>query len=40
VTADAVEDVEKVEHSSFAYGIASWYSHFENQFDGSSEHWT
>jgi hypothetical protein len=27
VTADAVEDMEKEEHSSIAGGIVSWYNH-------------
>jgi hypothetical protein len=40
VTSDAVEDVEKEEHSSTAGGIASWYNHSGNQFGGSSENWT
>ena len=30
--ADAVEDVEKEEHSSIAGGIASLYNHSGNQF--------
>jgi hypothetical protein len=37
VTADAVEDVEKEEHSSIAGGIASWNNHLGNQFGGSPE---
>jgi hypothetical protein len=37
MTADAVEDVEKEEHSSTAGGTASWYNHSGNQFGGSSE---
>jgi hypothetical protein len=37
VTAGADEDVEKEEHSSIVGEIASWYSHFGNQFGGSSE---
>jgi hypothetical protein len=40
VTADAVEDVEKEEHSSIAGGIASLYNHSGNQSGGSSENWT
>jgi hypothetical protein len=40
VTADAGEDVEKEEHSSFAGGTASWYNHSRNQSGGSSENWT
>jgi hypothetical protein len=39
VTADASEDVDKVEHSFIAGGIASWYNHFGNQSGGSSENW-
>jgi hypothetical protein len=39
VTAGAAEDVEKEEHSSIDGGIASWYNHSGNQFDGSSENW-
>jgi hypothetical protein len=39
VTADAVKDVEKEEHSSTAGRIASWYNHSGNQFGGSSENW-
>ena len=38
--ADAVEDVEKEEHSSIAGGIASLYNHSESQSGGSSENWT
>jgi hypothetical protein len=37
VTADAVKDVEKEEHSSIVGGIASWCNHSGNQFGGSSE---
>jgi hypothetical protein len=37
VTADAVEDVEKGEHSSIVGGIASLYNHSGNQSGGSSE---
>jgi hypothetical protein len=40
VTADSGEDVEKVEHSSIADGIASWFKHSGNQFGGSSKNWT
>jgi hypothetical protein len=40
VTADAVKDVEKEEHSSVAGGIASLYNHSGNQSGGSSENWT
>jgi len=40
VTADAVEDVEKKEHSSIFGGIASWYNHSGNQSGGYSENWT
>jgi hypothetical protein len=40
VTADAVEDVEKEEHSSIVGGIASLYNHYGNQSGGSSENWT
>jgi hypothetical protein len=40
VTADAGEDVEKEKHYSTVGGIASWYYHCENKFDGSSENWT
>jgi hypothetical protein len=36
VTADAGEVVEKEEHSSIAGGIANWYNHSGNQFDGYS----
>jgi hypothetical protein len=39
VTADSGEDGEKEEHSSIAGGIASWYNHFGNKSDGSSENW-
>jgi hypothetical protein len=37
VTADAVEDVEKEEHSSIVGGIASLYNHSGNQSGGSSK---
>jgi hypothetical protein len=37
VTADAIKDVEKKEHSSISEGIASWFSHSGNQFGVSSE---
>jgi hypothetical protein len=40
MTADAGEDVEKVDYSSVPFGIASWYNHSGNQFSGSSERWT
>jgi hypothetical protein len=30
------KNVEKEEHSSIAGGIASWYNHSGNQYDGSS----
>jgi hypothetical protein len=40
MTAYALEDVEKEEHSSIAGGIASWYNHSGNQFASSSEDWT
>jgi hypothetical protein len=39
VTADAGKVVEKEEHSSIVGGIASWYNHSGNQFDGSSVNW-
>jgi hypothetical protein len=39
VTADAVESVEKEEHSFSAGGIASWYNHFGNQSGGSLKNW-
>jgi hypothetical protein len=39
VTAGAHKDVEKEEYSSIAGGIASWYNHYGNQFDGYSENW-
>ena len=38
--ADAGKDLEKEEHSSISGGIAGWYNHSRNQFDGSSENWT
>jgi hypothetical protein len=34
VATDAGKDVNKEEHSSIADGIASWYNHSGNQFDG------
>ena len=37
MTADAVEDVEKEEHSSIVGRIASLYNHSGNQSGGSSE---
>jgi hypothetical protein len=37
VTGDAGKDVEKDEYSSIAGVIASWYNHFGNQLDISSE---
>jgi hypothetical protein len=40
VTANAVEDVEKEEHSSIVGEIASLYNHFGDQSGGSSENWT
>jgi hypothetical protein len=40
VRADAGEFVEKEEHSSIVSGIASFYTHSENQSGGSSENWT
>jgi hypothetical protein len=40
VTADAGEDVEKEEHSSFADGIVNWFNHSGNQSGGFSENWT
>ena len=40
VTSDAVEDVEKEEHSSTAGGIASLYNHSGSQAGGSVENWT
>jgi hypothetical protein len=40
VTTDALEDVEKEEHSSISGWIASWYNHSGNQFGDSSENWT
>jgi hypothetical protein len=39
VTADAVEDVEKEEHSSIAGGIASCYKLFGNRSGSSLENW-
>jgi hypothetical protein len=38
--ADAVEDVEKEEHSSIAGGIASLYNHSGSQSGSSLENWT
>jgi hypothetical protein len=35
VTADAGEDVEKVEHTSIAGGVVSWYNNYGNQSGGS-----
>jgi hypothetical protein len=40
VTAYAVEDVEKEEHSSIVGGIAGLYNHSENQSCSSAENWT
>jgi len=40
VTADAIKDVEKEEHSSIVGGIADWYNHSGNQSGGSSENWS
>jgi hypothetical protein len=40
VTADAVEDVDKEEHSSIVGRFKSWYNHSGYQFGGSSESWT
>jgi hypothetical protein len=40
VTADAGEDVEKEEHSSFVGGIEIWYNYSGKQFGSSSENWT
>jgi hypothetical protein len=40
VTADADEDVEKEEHSSFAGGIASWCNDSGKYSGGSMENWT
>jgi hypothetical protein len=37
VTADAVENVEKEEHSSIAGGIVNWCNHSANQSGLSSE---
>jgi hypothetical protein len=39
VTADAIEGVEKEEHSYIVGGIANWYKHSENQSESSSENW-
>ncbi|KAL6075111.1 hypothetical protein STEG23_022550, partial [Scotinomys teguina] len=38
-TAYVGEDVEQGEHSSAAGGSGNWYSHFGNQYGGSSENW-
>jgi hypothetical protein len=38
--ADAVEDVEKEEHSFIVGGIASLYNHSRSQSGGSLENWT
>jgi hypothetical protein len=40
VTEDAVEDVEKEEHSCVVGGIASWHKYSGNQSCCSSENWT
>jgi hypothetical protein len=40
VTADALKEVEKEEHSSIVGEIANWYNHSGNQSGGSSEFWT
>jgi len=40
VTADAVEDVGKEEHSSIVGGIADLNIPCENQSEGPSENWT
>jgi hypothetical protein len=40
VTAHAVKDVEKEEHSSTAGGIASLYNHSRSQSGDFSEIWT
>jgi hypothetical protein len=40
VASDAGMDVEKEQHSFIPGYIASWYNHSENQFAGSSGHWT
>ena len=37
VTAGVGEDVKTEEHSSIAGGIANWYNHSGNQFQGFSE---
>jgi hypothetical protein len=39
VTAHAIEDPEKKEHSFIAGGIASWYNYYGNQSGNSSENW-
>jgi hypothetical protein len=39
LTAGAGKDVEEEEHSSITGGIASWYNHSGNQFDGFLENW-
>ena len=40
MTTDAIEDVEKGEHSSIVGGFVSLYNHSGNQSGGSSENWT
>jgi hypothetical protein len=40
MTADASEDVEKVEHSSIVGEIVSLYNHSGNQSSSSSKNWT
>jgi hypothetical protein len=40
VTADAVEDKEKEEHSFIVGRIANWYNYSGNKFGGSSENQT
>jgi hypothetical protein len=40
MTADAVKDVKKEEHSSTVDGIASLYNHSGNQSGSFSENWT
>jgi hypothetical protein len=40
MTANAVKDVEKEEHSSIAGGIASFYNYSGNQCGCSSDNWT
>jgi hypothetical protein len=39
VTAHALKDVEKEEHSLIASGIANWNNNSGNQSDGSLESW-